>query len=251
MMVRRKGIFRIGTSNIVVPGNKQSYPPAFQGKSRLNYYSSFFNSLEINSSFYKIPMPATFEKWSKDVPVHFRFSVKFWKEITHVKELKVGHSDIERFLKAANMLGNKKGCLLVQFPGKIGIEYYNKVEKILKYINEYDPGNKWRVAVEFRNPSWYTGETFELMDEYNTSIVLHDIPNSRNMSVNKKASFIYIRFHGPVGDYRGSYNKQLLQERAVKIKAWLAKGKDVYAYFNNTIGAAFENAISLQKMIND
>src|SRR5436189_2941165 len=129
-MTPAKGIFRTGTSNIVVPGNKQSYPAVFQGKSRLNYYSSFFNSLEVNSSFYKVPKPATFEKWSHDVPEDFKFTVKLWKEITHVKELKTNLASIEMFLNAADRLGNKKACLLVQFPGKITVEYYNQVENI-------------------------------------------------------------------------------------------------------------------------
>lgn len=248
-MKSRKGIFRIGTSNIVVPGNRQSYPAAFQGKSRLNYYSSFFNSLEINSSFYKVPMPATFEKWAHDVPKDFRFSVKLWKEITHVKDLKADLDAIEIFLKAANELGNKKACLLVQFPGKITVEYYNQVENILSKIKENDRVGKWKIAVEFRHASWYIIETFELLDAYKAAIVLHDIPKGRNNEINKNAPFVFIRFHGPAGDYRGSYSKQYLEAYAVKIRSWLKQGKDVYAYFNNTIGSAFENASDLQELL--
>jgi len=244
-----KGIFRTGTSNIVVPGNKQSFPAAFQEKSRLNYYSSFFNSLEINSSFYKVPMPATFEKWSHDVPENFRFTVKLWKEITHVKELKTDLASIDLFLNAADRLGNKKACLLIQFPGKITVEYYRQVEMILDKIKESDKENKWKIAVEFRHASWYIAETFEMMDQFRASIVLHDIPKGRNSQVNKNAPFIFIRFHGPAGDYRGSYSKEVLKAYAVKIRSWLKEGKDVYAYFNNTIGNAFDNAKELQKLV--
>lgn len=245
-----KGKLNIGTSNIVVPGNKESYPPTFQRKSRLCYYGSFFNSLEVNSSFYKIPMPSTFEKWAMDVPANFTFSVKLWKEITHTKDLKADPAMIDQFLYAANRLGDKKGCLLVQFPGKITIGYYNQVEQILNAINEYNSEDKWRVAVEFRNPSWYVGETFELMDEYGASIVLHDIPKARNVDTNKQATFVFIRFHGPTGDYRGSYSNESLKEYAGKIQDFLKQGKDVYAYFNNTMGSGLENALSLQAMIN-
>lgn len=194
-------------------------------------------------------MPSTFEKWAADVPEDFRFTVKCWKKITHTKELIIDINLIDFFLYAANRLGNKKGCLLVQFPGKIGIEYYNQVEKILQRIDEYDAKNKWRIAVEFRNPGWYVGETFELMDEYNASIVLHDIPKASNTQINKSASFVYLRFHGPTGDYRGNYSNETLKEYAVRIKDFLRNGKDVYAYFNNTMGSAFENARALQKMM--
>ncbi len=244
-----KGISRIGTSNIVVPGNRQSYPPAFEGKSRLHYYSSFFNSLEINSSFYKLPMPSTFEKWANDVPASFRFTVKLSKEITHAKELKADLALIENFLNAAGKLGEKKACLLIQFPGKITVEYFSQVEDILKKVKENDKGGKWKIAVEFRHASWYIAETFELIDSYKASVVIHDIPKGRNSEVNKNARFVFIRFHGPTGDYRGSYSREQLETYAVKIRSWLKQGKDVYAYFNNTIGSAFENARELQEML--
>lgn len=232
---------------MVVPGNKKSFPPAFAHESRLHYYASMFNTVEINSSFYKIPMPVTFEKWAKDVPGDFRFSVKLWKDITHQKSLSVDIADIHRFLQAADQLGKKSGCLLVQFPGKISVAYYNEVESILAAIHERD--YRWRTAVEFRNKDWYISETFDMLDQYKASIVLHDIPKSKNHDINKKASFMYIRFHGPAGDYRGTYSGQALAQYVETIKAFIRKGKDVYVYFNNTIGDAFDNAQLLRKML--
>src|SRR4051812_3794263 len=111
-----KGILRIGTSNVVVPGSKKEYPEAFQAGSRLTYYGSLFNTVEVNSSFYKVPLPKTFERWASEVPDDFRFTVKFWKLVTHTKKLAYDEGNIERFMEAADFLGNKKGCLLVQFP---------------------------------------------------------------------------------------------------------------------------------------
>src|SRR5438309_11140664 len=119
MTNQERGILRIGTSGVVVPGSKETFPAEFRLKSRLNYYSSLFNTLEINSTFQKIPMISTFEKWSLDVPEDFRFTIKLWKEITHVKQLKIDFQNIENFLTAASHIGNKKGCLLIQFPGSI------------------------------------------------------------------------------------------------------------------------------------
>ena len=248
MPKKSKGTLRIGTSNIVVPGTKQSFPAEFQQKSRLNYYASLFNSIEINSTFYKIPMHSTFERWSLDVPANFQFTVKLWKEITHSKELKSDLDNIDIFLKAADRLGEKKGCLLIQFPGKITFDYYNEVERILERIQQVDQGNKWRKAIEFRSPTWYVSETHELLDEYDASIVLHDIPKAKSVELNKAAKFIYIRYHGPTGNYRGSYTDDFLREEYKKIKDWLKEGKDVYAYFNNTMGSALENAMSLKTM---
>jgi uncharacterized protein YecE (DUF72 family) len=246
---RKTGIIRIGTSNIVVPGNKLSFPLEFQLKSRLNYYSSLFNTLEVNSSFYKVPMHATFEKWSQDVPANFQFSVKLWKEITHCKNLIADLDHVDKFLKAAAGMGNKKGCLLIQFPGKITMEYFKEVESIIERIAQQDPGDQWKKAIEFRHPSWYIGETYEMLDEYNASLVLHDIPKSMILENKTKAGFVYMRFHGVKGDYRDSYTDGFLKEKASQVKGWLKEGKDVYAYFNNTIGNAYANAHTLKKML--
>ena len=248
MASTKKGIIYIGTSNVVIPGNKGSFPESFKDKSRLNYYSSLFNTVELNSPFYKVPLPSTFEKWADDVPANFKFSIKLWKEITHVKQLDFKPGDVIKFLSAVDRSGDKKGPLLLQFPGKINFDFYSKVAEILGEIKYHQTNNKWQVAVEFRNPDWYVAETMELLDEFDASLVLHDIPKSRNSQLNKNAGFVYLRFHGTNGDYRGTYSDKELQQYARNIKLWAKQGKDVYAYFNNTIGSAFENARTLIEM---
>lgn len=249
MINPNRGILRIGTSGIVVPGNKQSFPLEYQRSSRLSYYASLFNTLEINSTFRKIPMISTFEKWSLEVPEDFEFTLKLWQEITHVKQLNIAYENIDIFFKAAKNIGNKKGCLLVQFPGSITAGYSSVVEKILLRLHELDNANEWRKAIEFRSTSWYTSDTYNLVDKYNASIVLHDMPKSKNFATGEAAKFIYIRYHGPKGDYRGSYTNEFLEEQAANITTYLNDGKDVYVYFNNTMGSAFDNAMSLKAML--
>lgn len=251
MSNKSRGILRLGTSGIVVPGSKEFFPAEFRHKSRLNYYSSLFNTVEVNSTFKKIPMQSTFEKWANDVPEDFQFTIKLWKEITHVKQLNTNLDNIDTFIGAAQHIGNKKGCLLVQFPGSITAEYNDKVEQILQRLHKADDENKWRKAIEFRSVTWYSSETYELLDKYNASLVLHDMPKSKNFGLNEDSKFFYCRFHGPKGDYRGSYSVEFLQEQARKIISLLNNGKDVYAYFNNTMGNAFENAMRLKKMVGE
>ncbi len=77
------------------------------------------------------------------------------------------------------------------------------------------------------------------------------MPKSKNLEFNEAVGFIYFRFHGPKGDYRGSYSIEFLEEQAEKIESLLHDGKDVYAYFNNTMGNAFENAMSLKAMVGE
>jgi len=245
-----KGILWVGTSNNVIPGNKLSFPMAYRDKSRLHYYASFFNSLEVNRSFYQVPQRKTFERWAMDVPEDFQFTVKLWRGITHAKGLAYDAKDIDTFLSAANGLQAKKGCLLIQFPASIRIEQFAAIRKLLTEIRDACTGDPWRMAIELRHSSLYVDSVFEMLDEMNASLVMHDMPASAPSAINSAANFLLLRFHGIKGDYRGGYTKTFLQKKAKEIKTWLAKGMDVYVYFNNTIGDAFENAKTLQQLVN-
>lgn len=246
----RKVVFRSGTSGLVLPvPNKQAFPPAFRDKSRLTYYSSLFNSIEINSSFYKVPQAATVKKWADSVPEDFAFTFKLWREITHAKGLEYQPQDVLHFMEVISQAGGKKGCLLVQFPPSVTVEQFSKVEQLLDILQHIRPAHDWKVALEFRHPSWYIGEVYELADEYACSVVLHDIPRSMNVRLNTKARFVYLRFHGPAGDYRGGYDDAHLHRYASQARQWMNEGKDVYVYFNNTIGDAISNLMTLNGMV--
>ena len=249
IMINSLGKVRIGTSNGYMPGNKSTFPPEFQIKSRLHYYSQLFNTIEVNSSFYKTALRSTYEKWIEEVPGDFQFTLKLSKGITHDATLDADISTIERFFHSASGVRNKKGCLLIQFPGKITIEYFARLEKLFEHIRMCDPSAEWRKAIEFRNESWQIGETTELLDEFNATMVIHDFAKVKVAKTNCKANFVYMRFHGPAGNYRDSYTLQFLEEKAAQIKLMSATGKDVYVYFNNTIGSAFENAYLLQSKL--
>jgi uncharacterized protein YecE (DUF72 family) len=125
------------------------------------------------------------------------------------------------------------------------------VEKILEQLKMYDPAHEWRTAIEFRNETWYIGETTELMDQYKATIVVHDFAKAKFSTITGIAGFVYMRFHGPTGNYRGSYSNEALDTKAEEITGILREGKDVYAYFNNTIGNAYENARYLQEKVNE
>jgi uncharacterized protein YecE (DUF72 family) len=179
----------------------------------------------------------------------FQFSLKLSKEITHAKSLNGDLACMNKFMNTAEGTGNKKGCLLIQFPGKITLDHFGKVEQIMQELQRHDPDNQWRKATEFRHASWYTGETYELLNGFDATMVLHDIPKAKMFEVCGSAAFVYIRFHGPKGDYRDSYTDSFLNQKAIQIREWLNEGKDVYVYFNNTIGSAYENAIHLKFLL--
>jgi len=243
--------FYSGTSGLVLPvTNKQLYPVEFQDKSRLTYYASLFNSVEINSSFYKVPMASTVAKWASEVPEDFRFTFKLWRDITHNKGLVFNHLDVEHFIRTIDQVGAKKGCLLVQFPPSFKAVFINRLHELLTAIVNSDPERKWKVLVEFRHNSWYQDDVYELLNDHGIGIVVHDKPSSETPYMDSELEFSYLRFHGPNGDYRGVYSNDFLLDYAERIRDLHHEGKKVFVYFNNTMGDAIKNLISLNNFIN-
>lgn len=244
------GLYYSGTSGLVLPvPNKQAFPPAFKDKSRLAYYASLFHSIEINRSFYTVPLAATVRRWADEVPEGFNFTFKLWRGITHVKDLAYREEDVFRFMEVIGEAGEKKGCLLIQLPPSASVTMLGKTVRLLELVRAVDVSGGWKVALELRHASWYTPEVFSMADEAGCSIVLHDMPRSANERLNPGAPFVYLRFHGPAGDYKGGYGVEHLRFRCRQIRAWRREGKDVYVYFNNTIGDALKNLGELNRMV--
>lgn len=222
---------------------------AFKDKSRLTYYASLFNSLEVNSSFYKVPMAVTVKRWATEVPENFRFTFKLHRGVTHNKTLAFEDSEVERFMEIIDAAGEKKGALLVQFPGGTRFDSFAQFEHLLRVIRQCDPQEKWDVCVEFRHSSWYMAETYEVLSEYHATTVRHDMPKSKPPELQSAVGFEYLRFHGPAGDYKGGYTAATLKKHADRINIWLKEGKRVYTYFNNTIGDALKDLQTLTDLV--
>jgi uncharacterized protein YecE (DUF72 family) len=232
----------VGISGLLLPVPKYQFPEAHKSSSRLTYYSTFFNSIEINSTFYKLPMSKTVEKWTQSVPKDFRFTFKLWKEITHAKNLEFKEDDVVRFFETISAARKKIGCILIQFPPSLGKSNILQLRALLECIEGSDKVFSGKIAIEFRNKSWYHEDVYELIEEYKAALVIHDIPKSATPSIDHTSEFIYVRFHGPTGNYRDSYSESFLHEYATYVNDWLKNGKTVYVYFNNTMGDAFQNA---------
>lgn len=238
----------IGTSGVVVQIPQTEYPEAFRGKSRLSYYSSVFNSLEVNSSFYRNPRSATIAKWADEVGEDFRFTFKIPKLISHARNLEFDVNAVSEFIKLVNSVRKKKGCLLIQLPPSVTADSLTSLKKLLQTIRDNDAAEEWNIALEFRHPSWYIPTVEKLLYKYNSCIVIHDHPKAP-APMNIIGEFFYIRFHGENGRYRGHYEKAALAPYVSKAQQWLAAGKTGYVYFNNTMGEAYANALSLTQLV--
>lgn len=234
-----------GTSGLITPMPKRDFPPELQDKSRLGFYSIFENSIEINSSFYKLPQAKTITRWAGEVPAGFRFTFKLWKEITHQKQFFFRQEDIAPFMEAIGAVGNKKGCLLVQFPPSLQVSALPRLQTLLPLLKPYG----WPIAVEFRHPSWYKDTVCEFLHNEDAAMVIQDMPKSATPLELTTDELVYLRFHGPGGSYRGSYTDAYLYEYAQYIREWQEDRKTVYVYFNNTAGAALENLQLLKRYL--
>jgi uncharacterized protein YecE (DUF72 family) len=196
-------------------------------------------------------MVRTVAKWAAEVPEDFRFTYKLWRDITHVKDLLFKEEDVHRFMQVINVAGAKKGCLLVQFPPKLDLSAMTRLERLLITIREGDLDFEWTLFLEFRKMYWYREDVHQMLEKYNANIVLHDKAGSQTDFIEQEGESVYLRFHGPGGNYRGSYTDDFLYEYAQYIKAWLEDGKTVYTYFNNTMGDAVSNLLALNEFVKE
>ncbi len=241
--------FYSGTSGLVLPVPKSQFPEEFKEASRLTYYASLFRSIEINSTFYKVPKLETVYKWAITVPDHFRFTFKMWRGITHQNGLEFNSKDVEDFMNVIGQVGTNRGCLLIQLPPRTGIECFRQLEKLLCCIVKMNMPS-WQIAVEFRNSSWYGHSTWELLRSFKAVHVVHDMPGSIPPDILHTGDFAYFRFHGPAGDYKGGYPDDFLMRQAIAMRSLLMEGKEVYVYFNNTVGEALNNLMDLNQIVN-
>jgi uncharacterized protein YecE (DUF72 family) len=241
--------FYSGLSGLQVPIPKYLFPEPHRNSSRLTYYSTFFNSIEINSSFYKLPMTRTVAKWISLVPEGFKFTFKLWKEISHAKQLAFKEAEVALFFNAISSAHRKKGCVLIQFPPSLGGFHIRQLDALLCCIAQHNLNSEWKIAVEFRNRSWYQPDVYDILESHHAALVIQDMPKSVTPMINRHSDFVYVRFHGPTGNYKDSYEQHFLEEYASYVKEWLAEGKTVYAYFNNTMGDAFKNLQTLNRLM--
>lgn len=237
--------FFAGTSGLLIKIPKRDFPPVHTDKSRLAFYAFHENSIEINSSFYKLPQAKTIGRWVTEVPADFRFTFKLWKEITHQKNLLFKTEDVRRFMETISLPITNKGCLLVQFPPGLQVNALPQLKALVAILNDFD----WRLAVEFRHGSWYNDKVFELLNSHQAAMVIQDMPKSATPMEITADDLVYLRFHGPGGSYKGSYSDGFLYEHATYIREWLEEGKTVYCYFNNTAGDALNNLDFLKRCL--
>lgn len=218
------------------------YPEGMKSKEFMDYYLNFFNTVELNNSFYRLPSAATFAQWKDSVPEDFIFAVKANRYITHMKKLKEPEQHFNNFIGNVEALKEKLGPILFQLPP--GWKYNGKrLEEFIAVLPD-----DYRYTFEFRNHTWYNNEVYGLLKKKNIAFCIYELEHHMS-PVETTADFVYVRLHGPDGKYSGSYSDETLSDWVKTCQEWSKEGKDVYFYFDNDqLGYAAFNAKKMTEL---
>jgi uncharacterized protein YecE (DUF72 family) len=215
--------------------------------SGLEKYVTYFNSVEINSSFHRSHRRSTYERWAQTVPEGFRFSVKIPKAITHVNRLTDCASLTSKFMGEVTGLGDKLAALLVQFPPSYELD----VEQAKTFFGDVRAQFAGDIFVEPRHRSWFSPAATKLMYEMKLGRVAADpavVPAAAEPG--GVPGHVYFRLHGSPQVYLSSYTTSYLDGLAFRLRMHLRAGDTVWCIFDNTIqGHAAANALTLLRKI--
>jgi uncharacterized protein YecE (DUF72 family) len=223
------------------------YAEALPTTAWLREYAKRFSTVEINNSFYRLPSEGTFAGWRAQVPRRFLFSVKASRFLTHIKRLRDPEEPLERLLTHAKALGPMLGPVLYQLPPR----WFPDEDRLRLFLESLPthvaPGARQRLShvLEFRDPRGYDPWVIDLLQEYNVTLCVHDMPGSESPLV-VIGPIVYVRLHGYGAKYGGSYPDEVLSEWATWLDRAIATGRDAYVYFNNDVnGFAVTDATRL------
>lgn len=218
----------IGTSGWTYQGWRGAfYPRDIPARSWLAWYAEQFPTTEINGSFYRTPSLEAVEAWRQNTPDNFLFAWKASKFITHWKRLTdKSRNSLDLMETRLVALEPKVGPILFQFPPQFKPNR-ERLAGFLKLLNK-----KRRYAFEFRDPGWYEPAVLDLLRDHNVALCIsdhHDAPSPWEVT----ADHVYVRGHGPTGQYRDRYPKKTLDDWAQAFKQWKRRKLTVYCYFDN------------------
>ena len=207
------------------------YPDGLAQARWLERYGEVFDTVEVNSTFYRLASKNAVERWVRQTPPDFVFALKASRYLIHMKKLRDIEDGIGRFYERIRPLTGtpKMGPVLWQLP-----EWFTRDDDTLAATLEALPPG--RHCFEFRDPSWFCDEVYALLRRPGVALAIGDHPERPWQPFELTADWTYVRFHGPAAlehKYHGRYTGRRLRRPAERLAAWLDEGVDVYAYFNN------------------
>ena len=220
------------------------YPEKLPKRRWFEHYAQTFETVELNSSFYRQPKDATWDKWHEMAPAGFRFAVKANRFLTHIKRLKDVDGTVDRFLRGVERLEPSLGPLLYQIPPNFHNDEENRQR--LEHFLDILPKSHAHV-IEFRHDSWHTEGVLAMLRHHNVGFCCHDM-QGLHPPVAVTADVAYVRLHGR--SYGGNYGPAALQTWAERVRDMERDADAIWVFFNNDLGGhAPRNAISLIELL--
>ena len=226
------------------------YPERLASKEFLAYYATQFNTVEVDSTFYRIPRVQSVLDWKEQTPAGFVFSLKFPQVITHVKMLENCQEETSVFLERVGLLKEKLGVLLLQFPYKFGIEHVTLLRDFLENLPKSN-----RYVVEVRNRKLLNDGFYSVLRANNVVLAWVESPFMPQIS-EVTSDFVYVRWEGDRRRVKGTLGR-IEADKQTQIKLWAEKIKpfleeqtEVFGYFSKYYsGSPSSDAKDLLKIL--
>jgi uncharacterized protein YecE (DUF72 family) len=236
---------RIGCSGWMYDDWRGRLYPEREPKRRwLELYAAQFDTVEVNSTFYRLARREAVAAWVAQTPLEFLFAVKASRYLTHVKRLGEVGDGIKRFYEplAPMIEAGRLGPVLWQLPEN----FHRDDARLADWLEAIPPG---RHTIEFRHPSWFVPDVLDALRAHGVSLTIGDHPERPFQTHDGTTSWRFVRFHYGARGRAGNYSATELDHWARRIAQWRRR-QDVFAYFNNDWrGFAPANARALRSRL--
>ena len=195
------------------------YPSDLPPEQMLRFYGERFRTVEINNTFYSMPKASVLQGWAGEVPTDFRFALKASQQITHRKRLKDAGDAVSQLLDVAQALKKRLGPLLFQLPPN----FKKDVARLREFLALLP--SKRRAAFEFRHPSWFDNDVFELLRHHRAALCIAEAEDDLRVPFVATADWGYLRLRRP--DYSNAELKRWVKR--VRKQDW----RDVFVFFKH------------------
>ncbi|HWO82061.1 DUF72 domain-containing protein [Gaiella sp.] len=220
------------------------YPGRAPESGWLGLYAETFDTVEVNATFYRLPLRSTVAGWAARTPRTFLFAVKASRYLTHVKRLRDLPAGLARLEERIAPLreADKLGPVLWQLPASFRRDDVRLAETLARLPDG-------RHAFEFRHPSWFDDDVYALLREHRAALVVADRNGLPEAPWVDTAGWWYVRLHHGRAGRRGNYSPAELERWAERLRG---RSGDAYVYFNNDWeGFAPQNAATLRSLVAD